>query len=191
MMAGGNPAEGRQERDLYRTPWEATVGLLNMEKFDGIVHECACADGRIGRLFEHRGYKVVASDIVPLGYGVKRDFFTIPRPVAHNIVTNPPFELAERFIRHGLSLRPRKMALLLKATYFHAKNRIPLFEKHPPAFIYPLTWRLDFLDKKRPAMECAWFVWHHGVNRDPLYKLMPKPTPAEMSEFGSVIAAAA
>jgi hypothetical protein len=176
MMAGGNPASGPTPRNWYRTPEEATMALVLAESFDGIIHECCCGDGAIAKVLETHGYKVVANDIHPLGYGVKRDFFTIERAVGHNIVTNPPFDLAEKMIRHGLTLNPRKMAFLLKATYFHAANRIPLFNEHPPATIYPLTWRLDFKNLGKPTMECAWFVWERGVKREPIYKLLRRPT---------------
>jgi hypothetical protein len=186
MMAGGNPAVGRKDRDWYATPDEATIAALKEIAFEGVIHECACGDGAMARLIERHGHRVVASDIHPLGYGVKRDFFTIERPVAHNIMSNPPFGLAERFIRHGQSLRPRKMAFLLKSTYFAAKNRRALFEEHPPAFKYELTWRLDFSGAGKPVMECAWFVWEFGVKREPHLRLLHKPTPAEVAAYREV-----
>lgn len=174
-MAGGNPSEGRQERDLYTTPEEATVALLRVETFDGVIHEPCSGNDRMVKVLEAHGHKVVASDIHPLGRGVKRDFFSIKQRVGHNIVTNPPFDQAEAMIKHALALDVRKVAFLLKATYWHAATRLPLFETNPPAWIYPLTWRLDFLDKGRPAMECAWFVWHRGVKDYPRVRLLPKP----------------
>lgn len=180
MMAGGNPAEGRQEDDFYPTPPEPTIALLNVEQFDGRIHECACGDGTMAKIIAAYGYDVIASDLVPRGYGSQHDFLKITKKVSHNIITNPPFDLAEKFIRHALEVqRPRKLALLLKSTYFHAKNRIPLFEQHPPKIIYPLTWRVDFLGKGRPTMECSWFVWHRGNTDLPTYQLLAKPTPDE------------
>lgn len=179
-MAGGNPREGRQEDDFYPTPPEPTIALLQAERFDGIVHEGACGDGTMAKIIEAFGYKVIASDLVNRGYGVQRDFFSITRPVAHNIITNPPFDLADDFIKHSMeTLRPRKLALLLKATFFHAKKRQELFERFPPRIIMPLTWRVDFLGKGRPTMECSWFVWHRGNNEYPQYRLLAKPTPEE------------
>lgn len=187
IMSGGGATEDRQKDDFYSTPEEATVGLLLREQFDGVIHECCCGNGRMGRILEKTGNKVVASDINPQGYGVRRDFFTIKKPVAHNIVTNPPFKHARAFIEHALSLNPRKLALLLKSTYWHADTRHDLFERMPPRFIYALTWRLDFLDQGRPAMECAWFVWHRGFQGDPSYRLMRKPSEEEMARYGSGI----
>lgn len=160
MMAGGNPADGREERDLYRTPTEAVLALLKAETFAPVVWEPACADGRIVHPFEAAGHRVIASDIYPLGVGKMVDFLAVPpRPFKGDIVTNPPFDLAEAFIRHALAFKPGKLALLLKATYWHAKNRLPVFDEIPPRSNYPLSWRLDFKDLGRPTMECCWFVW--------------------------------
>ena len=176
MMAGGNPADGREEDDFYPTPWEPTEAFLDEVTFDGIVHENACGDGAMAKQIAARGYEVRASDLVNRGYGVRRNFFTIKKPVAHNLMSNPPWNLAEEFIRHGLSLNPRKMAYLLKASYFHAASRIPLFNEHPPSTIYPLTWRIDFKNKGRPVIECAWYLWERGIKRHPEYKLLRRPS---------------
>ena len=187
MMAGGNPANGRKEDDWYATPIEPTVAALGAVKFDGVLHECACGDGAIGQAAERLGYKVVANDINPRGYGVKRNFFTIERPVGHNILSNPPWNLAEEFIRHGLKLNPRKMLFLLKSTYFHAKCRAALFEEHPPSVIYPLTWRLDFKNKGRPVVECSWYLWERGVKRDPVVRLLHRPTPEAIRDHFAIV----
>jgi len=102
-MAGGNPAEERQDRDFYPTPDEVTVALLGVEKFEGAVYEPACGNGAMAKVIEAAGYKVIASDIHPLGYGVERDFFTVKTPLRHlNIITNPPFDLSVKFIEHAL-----------------------------------------------------------------------------------------
>ena len=186
-MAGGNPAFGeRQPEEFYPTPDAATIALLGVEKFQGVIHECACGDGSMARVIESHGYKVVSTDLINRGYGVQRDFFAIKRWVGHNIITNPPWNIAADFIEHGMSvLHPRKMAFLLKSNYFHAKTRSALFDKYPPVRIYPLTWRLDFLGKGRPVLECSWYVWEHGNTKLPTYQLLHRPAP------GAILATAA
>lgn len=175
-MAGGNPAEERQARDFYPTPADVTKALIAAEVFYGPVIEPACGDGAMAQVFEAMGLPVTASDIHPLGYGDKRDFFSIEEiPADANIVTNPPFELAADFIRHGLALKPKKLALVLKATYFHAASRHALFTSTKPAAIYPLTWRPDFLGKGRPTMDVIWAVWKRGYSGNTLYKPLKRP----------------
>lgn len=185
MMAGGNPADGRVENDFYGTPEEAPEAILRVEKFDGVMHECACGDGAMSRVIERHGYKVVSSDLIDRGYGKQRDFFSIKKWVGHNIMSNPPWNIADQFIEHAMTvLHPRKMAFLLKANYFHAAKRAALFEKYPPVRIYPLTWRLDFQGKKRPVIECSWYIWEHGNKNYPTYQLLHRPAPkAIRAEF--------
>jgi hypothetical protein len=169
-MAGGNPILGREDRDFYPTPAEVTRALLAVESFAGAIWEPACGDDAIVREFEACGHRVVATDICPLGKGKKLDFFAVPPRKVANIVTNPPFDLAEKFIRHGLAMQPDKLCLMLKASYWHAVTRQPLYAECKPARIYPLTWRPDFMQLGRPTMEVMWCVWdatHDGS--DPRY----------------------
>lgn len=174
-MAGGNSSEGRVEDDFYPTPHGVTQALLKIVSFRGVIHEPCCGDGAMTRVLEDAGHKVVASDINPRGSGVARDFFTITKPVGHNIVTNPPFKIAVRMIEHGLTLNPQVMAMVLKSTFWHARNRRDLFERTQPAMICPLLWRPDFLGLGRPTMEVMWCIWKKGHTGPPSYHLLPKP----------------
>jgi hypothetical protein len=96
------------------------------------------------------------------------------------IITNPPFNISEEFIRHALTKAPI-VAMLLKSQYWHAKKRVKLFEECPPAYVLPLSWRPDFLfdqrkegDKKAaPTMEVAWTVWIKG-DTDTKYRILSK-----------------
>ena len=62
--------------------------------------------------------------------------------------------------------------------YWHAKTRHDLFYSNPPTYVLPLSWRPDFLFKKRgngaPLMEVAWSVWIPGKH-DTLYRPLVKP----------------
>ena len=175
-MAGGNPRDGREDRDFYPTPIDVTLALLEAETFGPRVLEPACGDGAIARILEGRGHTVIGTDIEPLGYGERRDFYELEEDLEADLVTNPPFDQAARFIRHAReTIKPRKMALLLKSTFFHAKTRRPLFEEHTPSAVYPLTWRPDFMNKGRPVLEVAWFVWTRGSNGYPSYRPLPRP----------------
>lgn len=81
------------------------------------------------------------------------------------IITNPPFSLAEEFIRHAAKIG-KPFAMLLKSQYWHAAKRAQLFREIPPSYVLPLTWRPDFLFKERngkkgasPLMDVMWCVW--------------------------------
>lgn len=171
-MAGGKRGSGsprvRQHADWYPTPAEVTQVLLDRVTFEGKISEPCCGDGSLARVLEARGYEVVGTDLHDRGYGVGHgkafDILKMKTLPAPNIVTNPPFNIAGEIIEQIMVLKPEKMALLLKASFWHAKTRRRLFNAYPPSKIIALTWRPDFLGLKRPTMEVIWCVWEKGSN---------------------------
>ncbi len=91
--------------DFFPTPAWATHALIENERFDGTIWECACGDGAMARVLEEAGYKVRATDLYGRGYGEAGvDFLKSVRKV-DNIVTNPPYNVAEAFVAQGLNSR--------------------------------------------------------------------------------------
>lgn len=179
-MVGGNGK--RRADDFYPTPPEATealclAGLLDPAMKD--AWEPACGDGAMARVLLRHGYEVVATDLVDRGFGHVQDFLKTTAPLADTIITNPPFNLAEAFIRHANEIGTSQIAMLLKSTFWHAAKRIPLFNKYPPAVIAPLTWRLDFTGGGAPTMDCVWVVWG-GPMEQGVTVFHPLPRPASM-----------
>lgn len=168
-ICGGNTAYTRCEKDFYPTPPEVTQALIDFlgDRLNGKrIWECACGTGYMSEVFVQNGFNVFSSDIRKTGYGCENvDFLEIDTLWPGWIITNPPFSLAERFIRKANELSGN-FAFLLKSQYWHSKNRLSLFEEMPPAYIIPLTWRPDFLFRSRgkgaPLMDCIWCVWMRG-----------------------------
>lgn len=182
-MVGGHGA--RSKDDFYPTPSAATDALcrsgllwpnLNM------AWEPACGDGAMAKVLERNGYDVIATDLVDRGYGSQIDFLEAKELLASTIVTNPPFNLAERFIRHALGLKAKQVAMLLKSQFWHAAGRLPLFTESPPSVVAPLTWRLDFTGGGAPTMDCAWVVWG-GPLTGPSTVYMPLSRPDLTAEM--------
>lgn len=99
------------------------------------------------------------------------------------IITNPPFSLAEDFIRRAAEIE-KPFAMLLKSQYWHAAKRAQLFREIPPSYILPLTWRPDFFFKEResgdsgsPLMDVMWCVWMTPwmKNVQTIYRPLPRP----------------
>ena len=180
-MAGAG--KNRVENDFYPTPAEVTEALLNVwtpafTYGPPLIWEPACGDGAIARVMEAKGYQVFKSDIVEHdSYPLHRveNFLETGNAIGDCLITNPPFALAEQFIRHARKIGVTRMALLLKSTYFHAAKRARLFREWQPAHIYALTWRPDFLGKGAPTMECAWFIWE-GNATETTYNVLPRPS---------------
>lgn len=193
-MAGGNPREGRQGADFYPTPDEVTEALLREVRFTGPVWEPACGDGAMVRVIQRHGLEVIGTDLVDRGMGGGVDFLGCRELLAPEIVTNPPFTLAERFIRHAHALGAETVALVLKSTYWHAGGRTGLFREHQPTMVYALNWRPDFLQKGAPTMECVWCVWRKGHWGATLFDVLERPVarpvlaPVSADLFGGLTA---
>lgn len=159
-ICGGNSAWKRQASDFYPTPPEATQALLDFLKIPTgtVVWEPAVGEGHMAEVMQANGYQVIGTDIE-----AGTDFITADMPEgAQWIITNPPFSLAEQFIKtannHGVPF-----AMLLKCQYWHAASRVSLFSEITPSYVLPLTWRPDFMFKARgkgqPVMDVIWCVW--------------------------------
>jgi hypothetical protein len=174
-IVGANPAEKRSEMDFYPTPPEATEALLRFLDLpkDTFIWEPACGEMDMAYVMMNAGYSVCATD---LKYG--QDFLTEPLHSCDWIITNPPFTVADKFIKRCVE-HGKPFAMLLKSQYWHAKKRYDLFYDTPPAYVCPLTWRPDFLfkkheTKKSPLMDVMWCVWIPGRDRT-VYMPLAKP----------------
>lgn len=182
-LANGGDKAKRRELDFYPTPPEVTAALMEFLRMKPcVVWEPACGGGHMAEVIKRYGHEVIASDIRDTGYGkAGLDFMgAVPIP-CDAIITNPPFNLSEQFIRKALFCAP-VVAMLLKSQYWHAQKRVRLFDEFPPAWVLPLTWRPDFLfdaresgDRSAPTMECLWTVWQPTVTGYTRYRPLEKP----------------
>ncbi len=179
-IIGGGPVRKRKPADFYATPTACTVALISVEgaalrRFSP-VWEPACGDGAICRPLRHFDVETIARDLHARGYGQSGvDFLETKVRESAALVTNPPFSLAAEFIRHAWLLDIEYMALLLKATFWHAARRWRLFQTWPPSIIYPLLWRPDFDGRGAPTMDLCWVVWKPQSDGSTLYQPIPRP----------------
>lgn len=165
----------RREMDFYPTPPEPTVALVRFLKAQWLmtdhdtVWEPACGDGAMVRALRSEGLTVTATDL-------QSGFDFLDREIELDgrwIITNPPFSLAEPFIRRAAELG-RPCAFLLKSQYWHSSKRRTLFLEHTPSFVLPLTWRPDFTGEGSSLLDMCWNVWLGG-NGSTIYQPLPKP----------------
>lgn len=165
----------RAKHDFYPTPPEATRALLSVEHFHGSIWECACGDGAIATELKTAGYSVTATDLIYRGYGAGRiDFLKQTKPLATNIITNPPygFGLADQFVDHALALTAKtggSVAMLLNLQSLCSPRRHWRFVEHPPAAIYALDHIVcwphgdpKFASTRTASHRYAWLVWRPG-----------------------------
>lgn len=170
VLASASAAD-RPATDFYPTPRPVTEALIAWADWPrGLrVWEPAAGNGDMVLPFKCAGYDVIATD---LHWKYSTDFTTETELRGDVIVTNPPFKLAEQFIRKAHELQPVAFAFLLKSQYWHAAKRVSLFRDIPPMAVLPLAWRPDFhMGAKggRPTMDVCWAVWSRGYTGETMY----------------------
>lgn len=148
----------RRALDFYSTPPEATQALIDFLKIPQgqTIWECASGEGHMAKVFRDNGYNTIETDIQS-----GTDFLTTPARECDWIITNPPFNISEQFIRRAHEIG-KPFALLLKSQYWHSARRYPLFKEITPTYICPLTWRPDFTGEGNSLMDTIWCVWCGG-----------------------------
>ena len=151
--------------DFYPTPEWATYALLDNEEFSGDVWECACGNGNMSRPLEDRISNVFSSDLYDRGYGESGIDFLKSDMKFDNIITNPPYNSAEGFVRSGVRNANSKFALLLRLAFLEGANRNKtIFSEIPPSKVWVFSERITFysegaVKKGSGTTAYAWFVW--------------------------------
>jgi len=153
--------------DLYETPEWATEALLAVEKFNGLTIEPACGLGAMSKILERElDDAVVSMDLIDRGYGTQSNFLLSDMPV-DNVITNPPYILAEQFIAKAKQVANRKIAMILKLSFLESEGRKELFadKDFPLKTVYVFRKRVQMYPhgiekpKNSGTIAYAWFVW--------------------------------
>jgi ParB-like chromosome segregation protein Spo0J len=163
----------RHEEDYYRTPPECVRALLAKESFSHTILEPACGDGPISRELEAFGHTVISTDLIDRGFGEGGvDFLAEQALRADDLITNPPYELADDFAVHALELGVRKMALLCRLVWLEGQDRYSrLYSQHKLARVWIFSARQTLWRGDDEAAEddggqtaYAWFVFEREHN---------------------------
>jgi hypothetical protein len=160
----GRSGYERVTDDLYETPDWVTRVLLDHIKVER-VWEPACGKGAMAKVMTAAGVDVAATDLREYGYGAKLDFLACHDETARDIVTNPPYSLADEFVRHALRLTATHhmwVAMLLRHEWDAGVTRDDILS--PGGRYYAkivLTDRPRWIagTKERPRHNYAWYVW--------------------------------
>lgn len=180
LWASNHSKQEREKMDFYATDPKAIDLLLEREEFSPSILEPSCWQGHLSERLEENYYLVHSSDIVNRWYGVVQDFFSYDE-WCWDIITNPPYSLAQEFIEHSLKItKPwAKIAMFLKVQFLEWKRRKELFEKFPPKVVYVFSERImcaknwDFDGMKKSwgsAVAYAWYIWENGWDWEPVIR---------------------
>jgi len=194
----------RKKSDRYWTnPW-MTWELLNLIRklfiIRGPIWECAAGRGDISRELAKAGFDVYSSDIDISEFDktirpfLESDFLNssqVPaagKGFAKSIITNPPYNIADDFVRHGLEFfdanRIEFMAMLLRSEFRCGKTRKDMFgecQHYLGELVLTTRPRWDYGDpnapeKAAPRHNFSWFLWrkHDNQPAQQFFSYMPK-----------------
>lgn len=141
-------ARARNSNDWYVEPPECVHSLFDRVTFDGSIHDPCCGGGTIPSVAKLCGYDVTGSDIVDRGWrsgGFRTADFLEDFTPRDNIVSNPPYNLAEQMWAHACIVARRKVAFVLRISFLAGQRRRDrLFRLYRPSEVIVLS--------KRPSM---------------------------------------
>jgi hypothetical protein len=151
--------------DCYSTPRYATEALMKRILFEGEVWECACGSGNMARVIEF--YNPIIETDIQTG----TDFLLESR-ITDNIITNPPYNLAEKFVWQSLKLAEKKVALFLRLNFLESSGRYQMFKKTPLKQVLVFCKRQTLFPDKivinnGGTIAYAWFIWEKGYIGQP------------------------
>lgn len=122
---GERPSEyTREDNDWYVEPEWCVEALKARVPFIGHIHDPCCGMGTIPRIMGGTG-----ADLVDRGYGYpQRDFLT-DQTAYDNIVTNPPYNIAQQIIEHALKTARMRVAALVQVKFLASQRRHKLFTR--------------------------------------------------------------
>lgn len=183
-MSSTNRGYDRHKSDYYVTPKKDVELFLkefiqkdniNKDYFKFILDPCCGGDE-----FNDATYLKVIKEFLPksdvLGLDIRIDskaclkmnYFNFDTKGYNLIISNPPFYLAEEFIKKSLELVEKGgyVIMLLRLNFFGSKKRKQIFENNMPLSCYIHHKRISFMNGATDSIEYAHFVWKKGTNND-------------------------
>ncbi len=151
--------------EFYPTPEWGTRSLLARESFIGTITEPCCGSGEMSEVLKETGLPIISSELFDRGYGITGTDFLASTDPADNIVTNPPFILAEEMLDVALRLAKHKVCFLLRTAFLESISRYNRFYRYrPPSRLHVFSERLSMYPKGDRVngggtTSYAWFVW--------------------------------
>lgn len=171
----------RPEDDFFETPKIATCAMLNNINIprDVILWECACGHGKISKILEKVcPNQVLSTELNTDRYGVGgvdflKDGVNFKPQGRFWVVTNPPFKLANEFVRKAFEYGAERIIFLLRFNYLESGKvredilnnghllRVLLMKERLQMFPYGWTGK-----KGSATQNHAWFIWDRNYNAE-------------------------
>lgn len=176
----------RHPEDWYVEPEWCSRRLFEVEKFDGRVIDPACGCGNIVRSAQAAGLWSRGSDLVrradEYACAFECDFLSdewtarVEHHPVENLVSNPPFGVAEKFVEKALTIATAKVAMLLPANWVQGLKRSRWMETTPLRKVLFIAPRPSMppgpvieagISPGNGTTDYAWFIWLRGYDGKP------------------------
>lgn len=181
LDAALRPQPKRLGADVWPTPpslISALVRYVLPTLVDGCIWECASGDGRLADAMRKTGRQVVISDVRSNGVDFLLDDPPVSGPFA-SIITNPPFNQLDAFIKRGLQLLDRgtthSLVLLARNDALMTSGRVNVLNR--AAFILKCNWRARWIPNSigQPRWAFSWVVWQADRSGPPVALHVQQP----------------
>jgi hypothetical protein len=162
----------RDKLEWYVEPHWTSERLFQVETFKDSIWDPCCGMGRIPEAANRAGLIGLGTDMVHRGWHGQKtsiDFLQSVAPLSENIVCNPPFNIAGRFMRHAIDLPGvEKVAMIFPTARLNAAHWI---RDTPLARVWLMTPRPSMPPGRtitageKPGggkMDFCWLVWTKG-----------------------------
>ena len=163
--ASRKPENERPENDFYPTPKGLTYELINTGELEGYktILEPACGKNAIVDILREYGFDVTARDLI-LGNDFLKDDYTGQK--FDCIVTNPPFDLWNKFVEKAKTIDCKKIIFIGRTNYFgsHDRNVNGIWKELSDVYVFDRQVAYDGEFREDGKMKCGciisgWFVW--------------------------------
>jgi hypothetical protein len=178
-LSATNRGTKRIEADFYPTPISVIQTFLSHFKIkDGTILEPCAGNGNFIKAIREFGYDnyIVANELrqeeklrlYNSGANEIHTYNFLENKISEypkTIITNPPYSLAEEFIKKCKEQFPNaEIIMLLRLAFLESKKRYEFWQQYPVNKLYILSQRPSFTGKGTDATAYAWFVWD-GTNK--------------------------
>lgn len=163
---GERPSEyDRADNDWYVEPVWCVEALKSRLDLPG-AHDPCCGRGTIPKALGGTG-----SDIVDRGYGYPVRNFLLDEGSYENIVTNPPYNIAQRVIEHARNLAENRVCALVQLKFLASQGRHNLMREAEQVLIFsrrPSMPPGKLLEEKgenirgNGSLDFCWVIWKRG-----------------------------
>lgn len=162
----------RNKNDLYETPYSITAQLLDRIKLVGTILEPACGNNAIVKVLNKYGYQNITA------YDIETDFLKETRHF-DTIITNPPYSIANLFIKKAQELA-YDVFMFLPLNYLHGSERYHEFYENNKFKLQTVYVFVRYPNLKKALREdgkyetgmvvSAWFHWNKYYEGEPVIR---------------------